>query len=552
MIRRFRPVVLFLLTAVAVSLPASPRAGPSAQTSAPRAPKLVVMVVVDQMRADYLETYSSALSHGLRTLMKEGAWFQRAAYPYLNTITCAGHSTIGTGALPYRHGMVLNAWFDRAANRSRECTGDPATTKVSYGGLTGTSDSPAALLVPTLAEQIRDHAGARAIAISLKARSAIGLAGHKADAVVWFDDRGAWTTSSAFAKSPPAVFQRFIDEHPLAAEVGKTWERTLDPSAYKLTDDGVGERPPSGWTRTFPHPLGTPGGKVDSAFLGQWQRSPFADEYLERMAEAAIDGEKLGSGSATDYLGVSLSSLDYVGHAFGPYSHEVQDMLVRLDRTTARLLAHLDARVGRGNYVLALTSDHGVAPIPEQIPGAGRQLSREVGAAIDGALGPIFGPGKYMAFSAYTDIYLAPGVLDRLKADAKASAAVLAAVGALPGIAHAFRSDEISDPEVRTDPDPVRRAAALGYHPARSGDLIIVPREHWILSSSATTHGTLYPYDQRVPVIFFGAGVKPGEYTGDVTPADVAPTLAALAHVAFKKLDGQVLTAAVAPRAGSK
>ena len=170
----------------------------------------------------------------------------------------------------------------------------------------------------------------------------------------------------------------------------------------------------------------------------------------------------------------------------------------------------------------------------------------------NGALGPIFGPGKYMAFSAYTDIYLAPGVLDRLKADAKASAAVLAAVGALPGIAHAFRSDEISDPEVRTDPDPVRRAAALGYHPARSGDLIIVPREHWILSSSATTHGTLYPYDQRVPVIFFGAGVKPGEYTGDVTPADVAPTLAALAHVAFKKLDGQVLTAAVAPRAGSK
>jgi predicted AlkP superfamily pyrophosphatase or phosphodiesterase len=552
MIRRLRLPVLLVLAAFAASLSTSPRVTASAQARATRPPKLVVMIVVDQMRADYLERYASELSEGLRTLMKDGAWFQRAAYPYLNTVTCAGHSTIGTGALPYRHGMVLNTWFDRATNQSRECTADPSTTEVSYSGLTGSSDSPASLLVPTLAEQIRDRTSGRTIAISLKARSAIGLAGHKADAVVWFDERGGWTTSSAFARTPPAVFQRFIDEHPVSADMGKTWERTLDPSAYKLTDDGVGERPPSGWTKTFPHPIGTPGGKADSAYFGQWERSPFADEYLGRMAEAAIDVEKLGAGSGTDYLGVSFSSLDYVGHAFGPDSHEVQDMLVRLDRTIARLLAHLDARVGRGNYVLALASDHGVAPIPEQVPGAGRQLSRDVSAAIEAALQPIFGPGKYMAFSAYTDIYLASGVLDRLKKDAKASSAVLAALRAMPGIAYAFRSDEISDPEVRTDQDPVKRAASLSYHQGRSGDLIIVPREHWILSSAATTHGTLYPYDQRVPVIFFGAGVKPGEYTGDVSPADVAPTLAALAHVTFKKLDGQVLTAAIAPRSGSK
>jgi hypothetical protein len=179
--------------------------------------------------------------------------------------------------------------------------------------------------------------------------------------------------------------------------------------------------------------------------------------------------------------------------------------------------------------------------------GTGRQTSREVGAAIDGALQPIFGPGKYMAFSAHTDIYLAPGVLDRLKRNADASRAVLDALRALPGTAFAFRADEVNDPALRTSADPVKRAIALSYHEGRSGDLIIVPKEKWILSSSATTHGTAYPYDQRVPVIFLGSGIKGGVYGGTSTPADIVPTLAALARVQIASGDGHVLQDAMAP-----
>ena len=375
--------------------------------------------------------------------------------------------------------------------------------------------------------------------------------GTRGDVVLWFEERGSWTTSSAFATALDPSVREYVDRHPVTADYGKTWERTLEPAAYKNDDDGVGERPPTGWGKTFPHPLSSRAGVPDATFFSLWLRSPFADEYLGRMAAATVDAKGLGTERRTDFLGVSFSSLDLVGHAFGPNSHEVQDMLMRLDVTIGALLDHLDARVGRGRYVVALTSDHGVAEIPEQV-GTGRQTSREVGAAIDAALQPMFGPGKYMAFSAYTDIYLEPGVLDRLKRNPDASRAVLDALRALPGTAFAFRADEISDPAFRTAADPVKRAIALSYYEGRSGDLILVPKEKWILSSSATTHGTAYPYDQRVPVIFFGNGVKAGRYGGESTPADIAPTLAALAHVHIAGTDGHVLQDVMAPASSSR
>ena len=301
----------------------------------------------------------------------------------------------------------------------------------------------------------------------------------------------------------------------------------------------------------FPHPLTSPAGKPDTAYYNLWLRSPFADDYLARMAAAIVDAKGLGTSGRTDYLGVSFSSLDFVGHQFGPNSHEIQDMLARLDVSIGALLAHLDARVGRGRYVLALTGDHGVAEIPEQV-GSGRTVSRDVGAAVDAALQPIFGPGKYMAFSAYTDVYLAAGVFDRLKQDPAATRALLDALRALPGISAAYRRDEIADPALRTSADPVKRAAALSYHEGRSGDLIIVPKEKWIFSSSATTHGTLYPYDQRVPIIFFGAGTRPGRLSTAATPADIVPTLAAMTKVPIAETDGQVLRSAMAPAPSSR
>lgn len=526
------PRLIAFLLATLLSACAS---APARDTGGARSP-LVVVLVVDQMRTEYIDLLGPQFTDGFRRLLDEGSWFREAAYPYLNTVTCAGHATIGTGALPYRHGMVLNAWWDRDNARSNPCTTDRSAKNIGYMGTPAGGDSAAALLLPPLAQQLREGARGRVVALSLKARSAITLAGRNADAVLWFDDRAGWATSTAFTEKPVGWLQDFITSNPIEADRGKTWERVRPPSIYGGEDDEPGERAASGWTRVFPHTLGEP----PAQFLVHWQRSPFADEYLGRLAAHAVDTLDLGRGPGTDFLGVSFSTLDLVGHQFGPASHEAQDVLFRLDRTIGVLLDHLDRRLGRDGYVLALSADHGVATLPEQTGGQ-RQSSTEIIATIDAALAPFFGPGKHVAQTVYTDIYLAPGLIDRVRRSPQATAAVLDALRAMPGIGEAFLAHEISGSAVRRSSDPVKRAAALSYYAPRSGDIIVVPERNWLLSTAATTHGTLHPYDQRVPVIFFGAGVPKGVRDGAASPADIAPTLAALAAAPFKKTDGVVL-----------
>lgn len=499
------------------------------------APRLVVMLVVDQMRTEYLEHYGRHFTSGLKRLRDEGTWFRRAAYPYLNTVTCAGHSTIGTGEFPYRHGMVLNRWWDRAEGRTRLCTDDPKAQNVAHNGPSNGHDSAESILAPTFAERLRqDHRG-RSVVVSLKPRSAIGLSGKGSGTVIW-QERTKWVTSQAFAPAVPEWLAAVATANPVSADLGKSWERMLPLAAYTDEDEVKGERFPSGWNGQFPHPVGVPPEQLES----QWQRTPLADEYLVRLATQALETQKLGQGEGTDYLGVSFSTLDLVGHQFGPQSHEVQDILFRLDATIGRLLSTLDARLGKDGYVLALSSDHGVSALTERT-GGGRHLAAEITATIDKALEPILGPGKHVAHTEYTDVYFVPGLFQRIVETPKAWAAVREAVAALPGILHVFRSDEIASAEARASSDPARRAAALSYHPARSGDLIIVPREHWLLSTAAATHGTLHPYDQQVPVIFFGAGVTARTLDTPATPADIAPTLAALAGLRFDTQSGTVL-----------
>lgn len=532
---RQRLLILTLLVASACATTPVSVARP-VPAAAARMP-LVVLLVVDQMRTDYLDRGQPHFTGGLRRLTHEGAWFHDAAYPYLNTITCAGHSTIGTGSFPYRHGMVLNEWWSRSGRAPQPCTQDPGVRNVGYNGKPAGGDSARSLLVPTLAERLQQETGGRAVAISLKPRSAITLIGHRATSVVWFDDRAGWTTSTAFTPKKVEWLDRFIAANPITADAGKTWDRSLALAEYEGADNAPGERFPQGWTRTFPHVL-----KAGSAFQGQWQRSPFADEYLGRMAAASVDALGLGHGTGTDFLAVSFSSLDLVGHQFGPASHEVQDMVLRLDRTIGVLLDHLDQTVGRDRYVLAMSSDHGVGLVTEQVTGGGRETREQVMSAVDRALAPFLGEGKHAIHSAYTDLYLAPGVVEKLRENAQARAAALAALEAQPGIQHAMFAGDLSFPDARQDPDPVKRAAALSYYAGRSGDIIIVPRPGWMLSStSAATHGTLYWHDQRVPVIFYGPGVSSGQRTGAATPADVAPTLGALAGVPFPTADGRPL-----------
>jgi predicted AlkP superfamily pyrophosphatase or phosphodiesterase len=219
-------------------------------------------------------------------------------------------------------------------------------------------------------------------------------------------------------------------------------------------------------------------------------------------------------------------------------------MLVRLDRTLGGLLEHLDKTVGAGNYVIGLSADHGVADIPEQV-GSGRVASRTVIDTLQGVLVPALGPGTHVASSAFTNIYLTEAARQRLKEDKKLRALALNALRSIEGIKYAYWGEELATEAARKSRDHVRRAAALSHHPDRSGDLIIAPHEKWILSTSVTTHGTHYAYDQRVPVLLYGASVRPGRYPGAATPADLAPTLAAIANVTIAPTDGRVLKEAV-------
>lgn len=536
-----KSIATLLVLCLAFPLPASPAARAAAREPA-ASPKLIVIIVVDQMRSQYFLDYRPLFTKGFDRLLKQGAWFRHGAYPYLNTVTCAGHSTIGTGSFPYRHGMILNTWYDREAGASDTCTGDASAPEVPIAAALEPLEGHSAvrLLQPTMAEQLRKAKGGRSVALSLKARSAVTIAGREADAVAWFDDRGAWMTSRAYG-APPAALTGFVADNPPSKDLDRVWRKSLPESAYQAPDDAREEQPVVGWGASFPHPLSAPGGTADVGFYTRWQRSPYSDEYLGRMAAALVDGLALGRRDGVDFLSISFSALDMAGHAYGPRSHEVQDILVRLDATIERLLDHLDERLGRDNYVLGLSADHGVSEIPEQTADGGRLTAAALEGAIQHVLAGSLGPGDHVAATHYTDLYLTPAAAARLAAEPGLRAATLAALRAVPGVEAAYYGPDLATAEARTAPDPTRRAAALSYHPGRSGDLIVAPRPNWITSTAAATHGTHHVYDQRVPVILYGAGITPGTYDDPATPADLAPTLASLAGIRLADVDGQVL-----------
>lgn len=531
LMRNFKTVSALLLALLLNPGPAL--AGP--QGSAPaNPPKLVVLLVVDQMRADYVDHYGRNWKKGLRRLLDKGSRFTQAAYPYWNTVTCPGHATIATGTFPATHGMILNAWWDRAAGKQVNCTDDPAVPSVTAAGTRPSGDSPRNLRVTTLADEMRAQLGSatRVVTLSLKERSAINLAGHGGDAVVWFS-RGAWTTSTFYAEKLPAFAERYQQEQPVEASLGKPWTKLLSESAYRFADDAEGEVPPEGGTRTFPHAIST---------VNEWRESPFSDAALGEMAQAVVKELRLGQGQGIDFLGVSFSALDLVGHDYGPRSHEVQDVLARLDVTIGNLLDFLDRAVGAKNYIVALTADHGVAPIPEQVLAEGKDAGRirmEDFAGVRKVLESYFGPGQHIQRILYTEMYLAPGIYGKLQANPEAMRKVEEQILKVPGVWRVYRGEELAG---RTaDPDRATRAAALSYFPGRSGDLIMLSKLHWLMSSAATTHGTGHPYDVRVPLVLWGRVFRPGKYKSAATPADIAPTLASVVGIEMDQAEGRVL-----------
>ena len=524
-------------------------AGDAAQRTATTGPKLLVIVVVDQMRFDYLDRFARFWEHGLKRLRDEGAIFEQAFYPYLNTVTCAGHATIGTGSFPATHGIIMNEWWRRDEKRRVPCTDDSKVVSLAYGG---TADrighSAEKLRVPTLGDRLRATSpGSRVVTLSMKPRSTVMLAGHAVTAVTWFGDSNAWATSSAYAPGPIPEVAAYVSSHPVDRDRDTIWTKAREAGEYIGDDENRFERPRPAWTSQFPHPLAGAAGAPPNEFYNLWERSPFSDAYLGAMAAAQVKAFQLGQRDAVDYLGVSFSGLDYVGHDFGPDSQEVQDELIRLDRTLGQFFGDLDRIVGRDKYVVGLSADHGVARIPEAQKAsgvdAGRVINAEVRKIGEAAMAAAHGPGQYIALAEYTNIYLTDTARARADADPSFIKPFVDAVLKMPGVLKVFPSRGLETK--RSSSDPIERAAALSHFPGESGEIVVVLKPNWIgTDTSTTTHGSMNAYDQHVPVVFWGAPIKAGRFSTPASPADLAPTLAALVKLPMPGTDGKALTPA--------
>jgi predicted AlkP superfamily pyrophosphatase or phosphodiesterase len=545
------------LTALTAAIGVVFASGVAARSAQVRArPRLVVVLVVDQFRGDYVEKFGSQWTGGFRRLLNEGAYFSRADYPYFNTVTCSGHSTISTGSYPSVHGMILNVWWDRATKKEVACADAEGWQVVSYGApIAAPGESAGHLRTSTLADELRAQLDSRTrvLGFSLKARTAVTLVGQRADAALWFDDRGSWITSTAYTEKPVPAVAAFIKAHPVESDFGKVWDRALPIERYLFESPAIGVVPKSSMTAAFPHVVQGPGSEPDATFYAQWQNSPFSDAYLAAMALHTAQDLGVGQSARTDYLGIGFSALDKVGHDFGPNSHEVQDILISLDRTLDRLLSGLDQMVGRGNYVLAVTGDHGVAPIPERakIMGldAGRISAMNLEFIIEDALAGLVPPApnrkpvKLVEHMTNTDVYLTPGTWEKLRRHPAVLANVRAALAKTPGVSRLYTREELE--ANRFDDDPIGRSLARGHDPERSGDLTVVLKPYWMIQATGTTHGSAYGYDTHVPIFLMGAGITAGHYLDAASPADIAPTLAFLTGITLPHAQGRVLVEAI-------
>jgi predicted AlkP superfamily pyrophosphatase or phosphodiesterase len=549
---RLRPIAAALAVCVSVAVLSAQRATPPAPSrpptipQQPTPPRLLVLLVVDQFRADYAELYGSQWTQGLKRIFAEGASFPLAAMPFGVTKTCAGHSSISSGTVPGVHGMIDNEWYDTGTHEYVACTSDPSAISLPFGGERGSEHhSPRWLQTSTLADELRRQAKQppTIVALALKARSAVSLAGHGGanTIVAWEEDSGTWATSSAFTRTPWPQVEAYVRGHPARASRGAVWNRLLPLASYLFDDRAPGEINSSVFPRRIDAPLG-------GSFSAVWDASPWSDAYLGDLAVTLTRSLGLGKEGRTDMLAMSFTALDYVGHNFGPRSHEVQDTLARLDGTIGQLLTALDTQVGRDHYVLALTSDHGVAPLPEQgaatgVPG-GRVSVASLGRAVELALSAELGRGSYVEAIASPYIYFHPQVVDRIRSSPKAMATVGKIVQAVPGIDRLYWAAELA----ATSPtaDPILTSLRRSYFAGRSGDVVFVTKPYWVVADIGTNHGSPRDYDTRVPLVLFGASIKPGRYAVAATPVDIVPTLASLSGVAMPRTDGRVLSEAIA------
>ena len=483
---------------------------------APKRPRLVLALVIDQFRYDYLLRFRQDYNAGLKRMLEQGAVFTDAHYLHAATVTAAGHSTFLSGATPSVSGIIANEWFDRESNQSVTSVFDPKSKLV--GGVPGApGSSPRRLLVSTIGDEIKMHGTeSRSIGVSIKDRSAILPVGHMADGAYWYDpDSNHWVTSTYYSSELPGWVRKLNDENTYQHYIGAKW------LPFDAKDDSA-------------KPFCTMVAGAEVRFCGSLEATPWGNEMIEEFAERAISNESLGRHPGVDVLAVSFSSNDYVGHAVGPDDPAVRDISIRTDRLLGKLLDYVDAQVGKGNTLVVLTADHGVAPVPEvnerrKMPG-GRLSETRLSQKMSDALTKRFGPGKWFVPGSATMPYLNLELVKTRKLDLDEVERVAAqAASTEEHIARVYTRHDLIAGQVQRD--DIGRAVSLGFYGPRSGNLLILQEPYYLFEATGTSHGTPYDYDTHVPIIFLGLRIKARSYPQRVAVNDIAPTLAAILQI---------------------
>ena len=506
-------------------------------TSYPDKPKLVVGIVVDQMRYDFLYRYADKYAEGgFKRLMNEGFNCRNNHYDYAPTVTAAGHAAIFTGSIPAINGIIGNEWFNKKSGKVVYCVEDTSVRTVGSDSKAGLM-SPKNLLSSTITDQLKiaNNFQSKTIGIALKDRGSILPAGHTANAAYWFDSKnGAWITSTFYMNDLPQWVKDFNNLKMPQKYMAEGWKPLLPIEQYteSTADNQPYEAKLSGEkTPTFPHELAAQAGVN---LLEVIRTTPFGNTLTKDFALAAIQNENLGKSPKTDFLTVSFSSPDYVGHSFGPNSIEIEDTYLRLDKDIAEILTNLDNTLGKDNYLVFLSADHGVADVPgfaqsQKMP-AGVMDMGAVSKEIKAALKTTFGDGEFIKAEDNYQLYLNDSLLKIKKLSYEQIHTVVRET--------LLKREDISDVidlhnlANSTLPDYQLSYVKNGLNPRRSGDIMLVLNPSWFTGrKQGTTHGTLYRYDTHVPLLFYGWKVKTGETTLRTNISDISPTVADLLNI---------------------
>jgi predicted AlkP superfamily pyrophosphatase or phosphodiesterase len=573
---RTRRVTTYLLIALFVLPVFAQRTRPPAGGINAR-PRLVLLIVVDQFRHDYLERFGDLFGkNGFKRLLRDGAVWEQANYDHTPTYTAPGHATMMTGAYPAETGIIGNEWIERETAKRITSVSD-TTVKALGGSANEPAASPRRLMTSTVGDELRlaTNDRSKVIGISVKDRSAILPAGRHANAAYWFSSgSGNIVSSTYYFPQMPAWVSQFNEKRPADKFFGARWDRLLPESEY-LKRAGA-DSPPwenigrvAGETNAFPHTVTGGATAPGPQFYSALDFTPFSNDLLVQFAEEALVNENLGKDDDTDVLTLSFSANDYVGHRYGPYSQEAMDVTLRVDRQIETFLNFVDSKVGLQNTIVVFTADHGVAPIPEHAAALGLDGARlktdDVLTAVRLAISARYNPkgtspdptadyiytydfgGRPQPAFINGNIYLNYAALrrDGVSLDEVTRIARDAAL-TVRGISRAFTRAQLMQSAVSIT-DPIERRVVHGFYPTRSGDVVIIAEAYKYLGDTITaTHGTPYAYDTHVPLIIVAPGLVPGRYYDRASPADIAPTVSALLRTTPpSNAVGRILTEAI-------